>query len=122
MAGDIFMAIEAAIAEGKFSSLQRDALFTMARDNPAAVRALIAATPAVTLSDIELDVARAMGMSPAKVLESKKRAIAEGRFPFRTRPEDEPYYDDPRVRFLKPDEPYYDDPATRLKKTRDPSY
>jgi hypothetical protein len=73
--------VDAAIADGKAAATQRVFLLAMGRNDPQALRAFLGAIPAATLNDVEYEMARRMGMDPAKVLESKKAAIRDGRVP-----------------------------------------
>ena len=78
---EIIAAVDAALEEGRFGPGQRASLIELGSKNPSGLRQLLAATPQLTLNEIERDVALAMGLDPVKFLETKKRAIREGRWP-----------------------------------------
>jgi ATP-dependent Clp protease protease subunit len=85
--------VDGAIKDGKAAPAQRDALLTM---SPESLKAFLAAAPVIhikpagtpkaeldstTLTAEEMEVARKTNLDPAKFLEAKKKAIAEGRAP-----------------------------------------
>lgn len=77
----IYDELEEAFALGKFCESQRVELVEMAKHNPSTLRSLIARTEAAQLSVDDIKVARQAGIDLAAMLETKRKAIREGRQP-----------------------------------------